>query len=283
VTEAGLRRRIVPPVLLLAVLAAAILLQPVVAPDLGLGSPDRTRVDQLRATFDSLPDRALVVVGMDADMGTYPEIRVTARAAFDDLLGRGARLAFVSFSTEGRAVSAAEQARLRDAGTPAGAVLDLGYVAGAEAGLVRAVTDVLPVDASGPQADAIEDAGGGLAAFSMALVVSGADLGARSWVEQVGTRLPDLPMVAIAPTFMLPELQPYLRTGQLSALLASVRDGAAYAEATGATNPADVAAGDRPPSALAMLIGMLIAAGTLGRLVARGLVDLARAARGART
>ena len=67
----------------------------------------------MRAAFEALPEDALVVVGMDADLGTYPEIRPAVRAAFDDLLARGASLAFVSVTVEGRAIAAAELARLR--------------------------------------------------------------------------------------------------------------------------------------------------------------------------
>lgn len=280
--EPGRRWRIVAPLLLLTALGAGVLLQPMAADSLQLATADRSMVREIGAQFDALPARGLVVVGMDGDLGTYPEIRATTRAAFADLLDRGARLAFVSFSPEGRAISAAEQARLQEGGTPEGAVLDLGFVAGAEAGLVRSVSDVLPPASAGPLADAIADGGGGLAAFDLAMVIGGVDMGARSWVEQVGTRLPELPVVAIAPTYALPELLPYLRTGQLAGLLATVRDGAAYVGAVpGADEDAELAA-NRPPPALAMLLGMLLAVAVLGRLVWAGLVAALRATRSAR-
>lgn len=235
---------------------------------LQLANPDPVRSAQVSEAFGRLPAQALVLVAMDPDLGTYAEIRPTLRAAFDDLLRRGASLAFVSVTAEGRAIAAAELERLRDLGTGDENLLDLGFVSGAEAGMVRLVGDALPPGASGPMADAIRAGGGGIGGFQMVVLVGGIDISPRSWVEQVGTRLPTLPMVAVAPTFAQPELAPYLRTGQLAGLLATVRDGAAYTQAVDAGRVvllSEEPRGDRPPSSLAMLLGMLIAFGVLGR------------------
>lgn len=254
---------------LLVVLAVGVIVGSGEMPDgLQLANPDPVRSAQVRAAFALLPDQPLVLVAMDPDLGTYAEIRPTLRAAFEDLRRRGASLAFVSVTAEGRAIAAAELERLREAGAEDEALIDLGFVAGAEAGMVRLVGDALPPGASGRVAEAITAAGGGIGAFQMALLVGGIDIGPRSWVEQVGTRLPTLPMVAVAPTFAQPELAPYLRTGQLAGLLATVRDGAAYTqavEADGFILLSDGARGDGPPSSLAMLVGMLVAIGVLGR------------------
>jgi hypothetical protein len=269
-----LRAEVLAPLALVLLLALATWIGPGDTTDLlSLANPDRSRVSELRAALARLPDRALVVVAMDADLGTYPEIRTAVRALFEDLLRREARLAFVSLTAEGRAIAAAELARLRQEGAREGSLLDLGFIAGAEAGLVRAVERVMPDAASGPAADAVREAGGGLAAFDLAVVVGGIDLGPRSWVEQVGTRLPELPMVGVAPTAFQPELAPYLRTGQLTALLATLRDAAAYAARVAADRPAPAAgetAPDRVPSSLAMLVGMGLALVALGRALLLG-------------
>ena len=256
-------RRYAPPIGLLLVLAVATLipagLQP---PELRLASPDRARVDQMRAVVAGLPSSSLVLVGFDPDLGTYPEIRATVRAVLDDLTSHGARLAFASFTAEGRALAAAEIDRLgrrAEAGGTRPEMLDIGFISGAEAGLVRAVSSIVPNSASGALAEAVRARGGGIGAFDLVVVVSGGDLGARSWVEQVGPRLPSIPMVAVAPTFLEPELAPYLRSGQLKALLATLREGVAYAEEV----PVAGAPRDRAIPALPMLIGMLIALGWL--------------------
>ncbi len=271
---AGLRRS--GPALGLVLLLAIAVLVPAPSDDqvLRMATSDRSRADGLRAVVANLPIEGLVLVAFDADLGTYAEIRGTTRAALADLAAHGLRLAFVSFTPEGRAIAAAELERLGRVATGTKPT-DFGFMAGAEAALVRAISGVVPTAASGDVADAVRSAGGGLAAFDMVLIVSGSDLSARSWVEQVGARLPALPMVAIAPTFLDPELAPYLRSGQLTALVATLREGVAYAQAI-PSRPGD----DRGPIAtpLPMLLGMLVALAVLAEAGARRLVRWGRGA-----
>lgn len=253
-------RRLAPPIGLLLLLAVASLFPVSEQPaGLRLASADRTRVDQMRNLVAGLPSQPQVLVGFDADLGTYPEIRSTVRALLEDLISHGARLAIVSFTPEGRALAAAEIDRLARRAATGGQIaadlLDIGFVAGAEAGMVRAVNAIVPSAATGSMADSIRAGGGGIGAFNLVVIVSGADLGARSWIEQVGSRLPHMPMAAVAPTFLEPELAPYLRSGQLQALLATLREGVAYAEEV----PVSGAARDRAITALPMLVGMLVA------------------------
>ncbi len=243
------------PFVALAALAAAVVL-PNLTPPLSLANPDRTSVTDFRAAVAALPAEPLVLVAFDADFGTYPEISYVTRSVLADLLGRGASLAFVSYSPEGRALAVAELDRLHRDGTPEDRLLDLGYRSGVEAALVLSVTSVVPDAATGALAQRVRAAGGGIDAFNAALVVGGTDLGPRAWVEQVSTRVPELPILAVAPTFLRPELEPYVHSGQLTALLGTLRDGVAYGAAS------DTPSG-RPPSALAMLIGMLIGLGVL--------------------
>lgn len=272
-------RRAAPALLLLLLLVVASLV-PTTTDRLRLASPDRSHVDQLRQAIGDLPTNALVLIACDADLGTYPEIRAATRAAIDDLAAHGAQLAIVSFTPEGRAIAAAERERLaRDGADEPPA--DLGFVAGAEAGLVRSIASVVPQAAKGPVFDAIRARGGGIGAFDMVLIVSGSDISARSWVEQVGVRVSDLPMVTIAPTFLDPELEPYLRSGQLSAVLATLRDGVAYAEAVTAGAPASRGPITAP---LPMLVGMLAALAVLAEAAFRRFARRAsRAASGRRS
>jgi hypothetical protein len=258
-------RRAAPVLFLLLALAVASLLSGSTG-GLRLASPDRSHVDQLRKVIGELPSGALVLIACDADLGTYAEIRATTRAAIDDLAAHGARLAIVSFTPEGRAIAAAERDRIgRGAATPPA---DLGFVAGSEAGLVRSIESIVPAAAEGETFDAIRGRGGGIGAFDMVLIVSGSDISARSWVEQVGTRLPGLSLVAIAPTFLDPELEPYLRSGQLTALVSTLREGVAYAEtvsAGSASQPGTIV------GRLPMLVGMLAALAVLAEAAFRRL------------
>ncbi len=238
---------------------------------LRLGSPDMSHVEQLRRAIGDLPNGALVLVAFDADLGTYAEIRAATRAALADLAAHGAQLAVVSFTPEGRAIAAAELDRIARAGggsTPT----DLGFIAGSEAGMVRGISSLVPAGAEGSMVGAIRQRGGGIGAFDLVLIVSGSDISARSWVEQVGPRLPHLPMVSIAPTFLDPELEPYLRSGQLTALLGTLREGVAYAEAVSVASAASPGPITRP---LPMLVGMLVALGVLAESALRHLAHSA--------
>jgi hypothetical protein len=266
-------RRVAPALALLLLLAVASLVNGGID-GLRLASPDRSRVDQLRRAIADLPSGALVLIACDGDLGTYPEIRAATRAAIDELAIHGAQLAIVSFTPEGRAIAAAERERIVRGGTET-APLDLGFVAGAEAGLVRSIGSIVPSSATGPVADEIRKRGGGIGSFDMVLIVSGNDISARSWVEQVGTRLPTLSMVTIAPTFLDPELEPYLRSGQLTALIATVREGVAFAETV-----SDASGASPGPivGALPMLVGMLAALAVLGEAAFRRFVGPGRRA-----
>ncbi|MDQ2933659.1 MAG: hypothetical protein M3R49_01535 [Chloroflexota bacterium] len=247
---------------LLAALVAALLIGSPAG--LQLANPDRTAVSQFRSVITRIPGDATVLVAFDPDIGTYPEIRFAVRSVLDDLLARGARLAVVSYTPEGRVLALAELERLLGAGVPASRLLDLGFRTGAEAALVTSVASIVPGSASGPLADALR-ARGGLQGFDLALIIAGGDLGPRSWVEQIGTRVPGLPLVAVSPTSLRPELEPYLATGQLAALLGTLRDDAAYASS------AESPAAHRPPGSLAILVGMLAALIVLLQAGSRGI------------
>jgi hypothetical protein len=246
-------------------LVLALLFVAVVADRLSGGSllppPDPvTGTSGAIAALRALPSEGRVLVAMDADLGTYPEIRPAVRAALADLARRGALLAFVSVSVEGRAIAVEEMARLGAAETPP-RLLDFGFVSGAEAALVRLTDEAVVRDASGPEPSEGAAPPSAIGDFDMVMVVGGTDIGPRTWVEQVGTRLPELAMVAIAPTFARPELEPYLRTGQLTALLATVGDDAAFVR----TLAADAPPSDRPAGGAALLAGVLVALLVIGR------------------
>lgn len=205
--------RTLAPFFLIALLGAALLIGP------GIGEWDRDGADAARAEallerIDALPPGALAIVAFDPDITTYAEVRPAARAALEALSDAGLRTAIVSFSPEGRALAAAEIAR--SAATP----LDVGFIPGGEAALVAAVRQVIADRASGPVAEAARAAGGGLAAFDLAIVIGGGDIGPRSWVEQVGPRVPELPIAAIVPAVQRPQLEPYLASQQLAELVA---------------------------------------------------------------
>ena len=238
-----------------AVVAALAIVWAVPGPGwLQLATHDRRAADGMAAALDELPAPASVLVGFDPDLGTYAEVRPTVRALIADLLDRGAHLDVLSLTAEGRALGIAERDRLVRGGAEEAALRDLGFVAGAEAGLVDLAQDL------GEQYDAI-------------VVVGGNDLGPRSWVEQVVPRIGDVPVMAVTPVVLLPEVRPYLAAGQLDAALTTPREGAAYRAGLVLGGPPMTEG--REPAALAILVGMLAAVAVLGQaLGARAMAAL---------
>lgn len=255
------------PALLVLLLAAATLLP--LDEALRLESGDEAVAEHWTDALEALPTDADVLVGFDPDLGTYPEIRPTVRTLLADLLARQARLAFVSLTPEGRALALAEMDRLDRLGANASRMADFGFVPGAESGLVlltRALPDPIVEE---PVARRLTDEG--MDGMEAILVVGGNDFGPRSWVEQVAPRVGDIPILAVAPTVLLPELQPYVATGQLEALAATPRDGAAY-RAAATLGSAERFAPTEDPSAAALLLGLLVAVVVLGHGLVTGLL-----------
>jgi hypothetical protein len=247
-------RRLAPAALVVALAVAWLLPTPAWVT---LATPDPDAADRLGSVLDALPQSPRMLVGFDPDVGTYAEVRPTVRALLDELIDRGAHLDVVSVTAEGRALATAELARLGRAGSAAGQVGDLGFVAGAEAALVQLAATVP-------------------SRYHAILVVGGNDVGPRSWVEQVLPRAAGIPLVAITPSVLLPEVQPYLASAQLDAALVTPREGAAFRAALEGDGDADA------PSGLAVLIGMLVAILVLAQGVASRTVAELRSVRAAR-
>lgn len=254
-----LARRLAPLVLLALLAAGWLVPEPA---GVRLASADPEPAQGWTDALEALPADALVLVGFDPDVGTYAEIRPTVRAALADLLNRDARLAFVNLTPEGRALLTAELVRLGRGEANPTRWLDLGFLPGAEAALVSlAAGPDVPAAADGAIARRLAD--GGAAVIDALVVVGGNDLGPRSWVEQVLPRIGERPLLAIAPTVLLPELQPFLASGQIDALLATPRDGAAYRAAV-ELGPLERLR-EPEPSGLPLLLGMLVALAVLGQ------------------
>ncbi len=239
------------------------------APDVGWlrdSTTDSEDAERMTSVLDALVDEPLVLIGFDADVGTYAEIRPTVRALLADLLARDGRLAFVSLTAEGRSLTSAELARLGRGEANPTRLLDLGFIPGAEAGLVDLTRDVRVGEGDdGVFAQEVE--GAGIGAFDAILVIGGNDLGPRSWVEQVIPRIGDVPLITVTPTVLLPEVQPYLIGEQLAAGLITPRDGAAYRQSLELGNLERLVE-PTEPRPLPVLVGMLIAVAVLGQTLA---------------
>ena len=237
-----------------------------------LESADNGPAEAATAALDALPDDALVLVGFDPDLGTYAEIRPTVRALLADLLNRGATLAVVSLTPEGRALALGELARMDRSEANPRQLIDLGFLPGAEAALV-AIARGLDGSSEDPIRTALPSSA------DLAVVIGGIDIGPRSWVEQVSPRSEGLPIVAVAPTVLLPELEPYRASGQLAALLGTPRDGATYRAGAELGRLERMVQPSDGPSPAALLVGLLVAVVVLGQALGSRLTAAMRAAR----
>ena len=237
-----------------------------------LESADDGSAEAATAALDALPDDALVLVGFDPDLGTYAEIRPTVRALLADLLNRGATLAVVSLTPEGRALALGELARMDRSEANPRQLIDLGFLPGAEAALV-AIARGLDGSSEDPIRTALPSSA------DLAVVIGGIDIGPRSWVEQVSPRSEGLPIVAVAPTVLLPELEPYRASGQLAALLGTPRDGATYRAGAELGRLERMVQPSDGPSPAALLVGLLVAVVVLGQALGSRLTAAMRAAR----
>jgi len=251
--------RIGAPILLLVVLAAAGL----VPSGLDIADPGSKAVDELRIVLAELDDGAAVLVGFDPDVGTYAEIRPTVRMLLAELAGRGIDVSIVSLTPDGRALALAERQRAERLAPDAQEIVDLGFIPGAEAALVAlggAIAGTSELASPG---------GASLEATDLIIVVGGNDLGPRSWVEQVQPRIDAIPVIAVTPISLLPEVEPYRQSGQLAAVIATPRDGAAYRLVADPGPFAALGDADGGPPALAIVVGLLAAIGWLGETVVR--------------
>ncbi len=249
------------------------------APDVGwlrLSDAESKRAELMTSALDALPDQPRVLIGYDPDLGTYAEIRQTARALLADLLARDGRLAFVSLTAEGRALASAELARLGRGEANPTRLLDVGFVPGAEAGLVDLTRDI--------RAGQLDDGAftrevelEGIGAFDAIVVIGGNDLGPRSWVEQVMPRIGDVPLLSVTPIVLLPEVEPYLAGEQLAAGLTTPRDGAAYRESLELGNLSRLVESTEPRP-LPLLLGMLVAVAVLGQALGARMLEHLRSA-----
>lgn len=250
------------PLALLLVLAGALLL-PFEA-DLAEGGSGSA--DEVARLLDDVGPGSSVLVGFDPDVGTYAEIRPTVRTLLAEVMERGATATVLSLTPEGRALAIAELERARRLSDGV-AIVDRGYLPGAEAALVR-VADAIEAPASVVEPDGMEL---DLDRPDLLVVVGGNDLGPRSWVEQVLTRIDPVPAIAVTPTVLLPEVEPYRDSGQLAAVIGTPREGATYRGGTDLRASGTIGDRDGGPSGLAVIVGMVVAVGWLGAVLARRL------------
>jgi hypothetical protein len=184
-----------------------------------------------------LPENIPVLIAFDYDPALSGELEATAAPFIDKLLRKGTPLAFISTSPTGPALAerfmqttplvSSHQYRRGEQ------YVNLGYLAGGPAGMLYFAgdpTNAMPTTVDGKPAWETGPLQGvqGLSHFAaFILLTDNADTG-RNWIEQVGPRLGNTPMIMIISTQAEPLMRPYFDSGQLKGLVSGLADAMIY-------------------------------------------------------
>jgi hypothetical protein len=194
--------------------------------------------------IEALPPEANVLVAIDYQPGLYGEMTAAASGLFDHLLGKGAKLAYMSTEPTGPGLARRFFADTQSDGQHnhtdrlAQTATDLGYLAGGTAGLqllaqnpIQAMPTLNTSTATLPGFGAAND----LNYFNMVIVVTDDADTARAWVEQVQPRLHGTPLYMVISAQAEPLVYPYFESNpkQIDGLIVGAAGGAAYEQITG--------------------------------------------------
>jgi hypothetical protein len=170
------------------------------------------------ATVEALPAEGTVLLAFDYEGGMRDEVEPGVVATLNHLRALGTamsasprtlNLVAVSLSPQGSALAERVWA---ESASPTLTWTNLGFLPG---GPIALRTLLAP-------------AGTSLNDVSLLVVFGNETADVQRWIEQVGSQLPGLPILAVAPAAAETALMPYLASGQLDGLLAGVPGAASY-------------------------------------------------------
>lgn len=226
--------------LLYLTLVLALLLPLLLGESLALGVSISPGAWGFYDALNTLPPGSQVIITHDYDPGTAAELLPQARAILRHLAERGANVVSLSLVPQGPALAQkALDQTLAASGYNYGAdYLNLGYVAGGEAGLrslARGSFFALAKDYIGGQDflnyplaqefSSIQD-------VDLVVVLAATQQDLRLWIEQVQTPF-QVQMVAGVSAQVDPSARPYYRSGQIAGLLSGLVGAAEYERITG--------------------------------------------------
>ena len=270
----------------LRLVIAAMLFGAVLLPMI-LGVPQFTAPDfttmplpaaQVLNTIGALPVDAPVLLAVDYNPAYAGELDPLATAALQQLISKGARLTLVSTLPVGQTQAELLMHQLHGEGqayTSPDHYINLGFIPGGATGLAGFAAD--PRQAmQNPEAWNTRPLQGvdNLQKFKLVLVAVDNAETARTWVEQLGPRLGDVPLLMLTSAQAGPLVRPYFDTYPrvVDGLISGLGQGASYEVMVGRKQIRDKL---WSPFSMGMLVaGLLIAAGGLtnalgGRLARR--------------
>jgi hypothetical protein len=175
------------------------------------------------ASIDALPTGSTVLLAFDYSGATSDELDPAAIATLSHLRslvteqGTPRELTLLAVSTTPEGPALAERAWAASTGSPL-PWRNLGFLSGGAIALRAVIAEQL-----GPTEAAVT---GG--ETTLLVVLGNGSTDVQRWIEQVGVQVPQVPVLAIAPTAAEAALLPYLHAGQLEGLLAGLQGAASY-------------------------------------------------------
>ncbi len=231
----------------------AIMLITVVLYSIGMGIQfmpvPTTMPDETQAVYnaiDHLTSDSVILIAYDYEPAYTGEIETASMAAITHILAKGAGIATLSTNPTGSALARHSLDRaLLLSKYPVSDFFhgekyaDMGYLAGGPTALLGFAQNpknaiAYDIDLNNPWVRPPLNGIDSLSDFSLILVLTdNADTG-RAWIEQVKTRLTNVPLAMIVSTQATPMLKPYLDSKQIDGLVSGIIGGIAYERARNA-------------------------------------------------
>ncbi len=212
---------------------AALVMFPLIRP-LGLGVTSGPRAQVLFNAIDSLPSGKTVLISVDFDPASMPELYPMMAAVMRHAFARDLKVLICGLWVTGagladRAISEIPPEYGKEYGKD---VVYLGWKAGVDAvilGMGEDIKSVFPVDYQGHPLESLPmmNEVARLRDIPIAVIFSAGDPGYRDWIRYGQTRY-GLRVSAGITAVSAADAYPYLQTGQLTGLLAGMKGGAEY-------------------------------------------------------
>src|SRR5574340_1102908 len=177
-----------------------------------------------------------ILVGLDYEPSLSGEVGTTAGVVLQDLMAGNSSLAFVSLNPTGPALAADLVNRANQAvpAYPAAEkVTNLGYLPGGASALAGLAANPVVAAPNTTDGAAAWESGAlqgvrSIKDFDAVLLLTDNSESARAWIEQIQTSAKDTPFLVVSSAQVIPVLQPYVQSGQISGLLGGLSGAASY-------------------------------------------------------
>jgi hypothetical protein len=201
----------------------------------GSSQPAGAGLAEMTTRIDAMPLESVVLIGMDYDLSLAGEINNVALPVLVHLMSKQVNMVFVPTRPTGSAMSKLliEMGKNWLPDYPNQKTFVFSFIPGGATGLLQLAIDprdALPVSVDGTNPWLSQELANirNISDFSFVLILTDSANSGRDWIEQVQPRLEEKPLYVITSRQAGPILEPYLKSGQIQAMVAGISDGASY-------------------------------------------------------